>query len=377
MQKYSMKIVINLIIVLLLIAMPTSIFAVDKSVSIGNDLHFTDLFSAPVSYVNNFAPGDSENHVTKMKNESSVEVALYFIEAYETLSNMNMNKIIFSLYINSVLYKRGNNIALEEKLIYVLAPYEEIEITTNISLDETAGNYYQGKEFYIEWKLGIMEYVEPEEEIIDKPKPIEPPEILEPRQRLDETNTFIIGEIKDDTPKKPETLIVQVTGIIKEKLDGLTGNVNNLIILILVFVAFLVLIELIRGLRWLIIILANLRNTKIYVRVYNVKDEKEFKLIEEDDKKKYKKEKFRIIKENNEEEKYKLVKKIKTKNREEIVLDLDKLAEQYDTDDLKVIFSKNISKKIDKAKIIVHAKDQTFHYDAAYEKKPIEVDVKI
>ena len=58
---------INLIIILLLIGIPNSVFAVDKSVSIGENLHFSEKFVAPISYLENFAPGDSASYVMTIK----------------------------------------------------------------------------------------------------------------------------------------------------------------------------------------------------------------------------------------------------------------------------------------------------------------------
>ena len=373
MKKYYTKIIIKLILIVLLIGIPTSVFAVDKSATIGDDLHFTEQFSGPIPYVNIWDPGDSIDHVMELKNESEVPVAIYFSDAVEKLEDMDLSGIIFSIYIDGSLYKRGTNTELSGQLIYVLKPDEEITIVMNVLLDTNVGNYYQGKEFEIEWTLGIVEYIEPEEKKIEFPKPIEPEEKKEVERK--DYRRVIIGGTEKKTPKTPQTLTGQIVGYVKEKLDNLSGQFDNIIILIFLIVAVLLLIEFARGLRWLIILLANLRNTKIYVRVYNDNGEK-FKLLKQDDTKKYKKEKFKLIKENG-EEKFKLVKKIKTKNRDQIVLDLDKLAKEYETDDLKIIFSKRISKKINKSKIIIHAKEQSFNYDAVYEKKPIELDINV
>lgn len=349
MQKYR-KAIINLIIIALLIGIPTGIFATDESVTIGEDLHFTEQLSDSVPYVDNFAPGDNVNHVMTIKNESSKQVGLYFVDAKEIVNNMNLDKIIFSIYINNSLYKTGNNIDLKEQLIYVLEPGEEITEVVNIALDKSAGNYYQGKEFEIDWTIGIMEYIVPENTPEDKPKPIEPAKTID--NKTDEQNKVIIGESKSNNNSKggtkPQTITEQIGGYIAEKLDGLTGQVDNVMKIILIIVTFLALAELSRALRWITIILANLRNTKIYVKVI----------------------------EGN-KERFKLIKKLKVKDENEIKLDLNKLAEEYKTDDLKVIFNKHISKRINKAKIVVNVKEQSLNYNAIYDDKPIELDIKV
>jgi len=378
MQKHF-RIIFNLIIIILLIGIPTSVFAVDKSASIDDQISFTEqIYSTP--YVDNFSPGDSVDHFMTIKNEADVQVGLYFVNAKETINNWNLNKITFSIYVdnavNNLLYKRGNHLALTNQLIYVLNPGDEITITTNILMDKSADNYYQEKTFNIEWTLGIVEHEEP----IDPPKPIDPPEKREPVDPVDPKDPIIIGPIqKEETPKKPQTIVGQVGGYIGETLEGLTGSVNNIVIAILTLVGFLALVELGRGIHWIIILL-NIKNTKIYVRVIEESNEA-FKLLAQDDiKRKYKEEKFRLIEENaekREEVKYKLVKKIRTKNENEIKLDLNQLAEEYKTDDLKIIFNKRISKKIDKAKVTIDLHEQSLHYDAKYNKNPIELDVKI
>lgn len=377
MKKYFRIIIINLILIVL-IAMPTSIFAVDKSVTIDEDLHFSEQIWGSIPSTDNLNPGDSMSHVTKMSNESDLRVGIYFSTAREDVKEKPfLNQFIFSLYVNDVLYKRGSYLELAEKLVYVLEPEEEVILNVTITFKADTGNAYQGKEFYIEWEIGIKEYEEIEEppDPIDDPDPIDPPDPIDEEK---EKETIIIGS-NDKTPKKPQTIIGQIAGYVKEKIDNIAGNVNNVMILILILVLFLAFIEFCRGLRWLIIILANLRNTKIYVRVYDVRDDKGFEPVSKDYEKKNKKDKFKIIKEKeeDEEQRYKLVKKLKTRDKDQVVLDLEKLAEQYETDDLKIIFNKHISKKIDKAKIIIHAKEQSFNYNAVYDEKPIELDVKI
>jgi hypothetical protein len=371
MQKYVKMIIINLILAIFLIGIPTSIFAVDKEAKIGDGLKFTGIVEGPAPEVEDFVPGDSQNYTMQIENTSSVPIGLYFSKATEEISNMNLDKIIFSLYIDEMLYKKGNHIELKEELFYVLDVGKKVTLTTNVALDKEAGNYYQDKEFNIEWEIGVMEYIKEEE----PPKQVDPPVIIEespPRV----PGTIIIGEDEEEEPEKPLTITGKISKYLKDKLGSASGSVDSLILLILAIVAILLIIEFARGLRWLIIILLNLRNTKIYVRVYNDEGEK-FKTLEEYDTEKcYKEDKFQIIKGKEEEEKYKLVTKIKTRDEDKIVLDLDKLADKYETDDLKIIFNKHISKKINKSKITVHVKEQSFNYNAVYDKKPIDLDVK-
>lgn len=370
MQKYMKRIIINLILVILLIGIPTSIFAVDKEAKIGDGLKFTGIVEGPAPEVEEFVPGDSENYTMQIENTSKVPIGLYFSKATEEINNMNLDKIIFSLYVDNVLYKKGNHIELKEELFYVLEVGKKVTLTTNVALDEEAGNYYQDKEFNIEWEIGVMEYIEE----VPPPKPVDPPVIIE-ENSPSVPGTIIVGRNEEENAQgRPLTITGKITKYLEDKIGTVAGSVDNLIILILVIVAVLLIIEFARGLRWLIILLLNLRNTKIYVRVYNDEGEK-FKILEEyDTEKYYKEDKFKIIKE--EEEKYKLVTKIKTRDEDKIVLDLDKLAEKYETDDLKIIFNKHISKKINKSKITVHVKEQSFNYDAVYDKKPIDLDVK-
>lgn len=393
MQKYCKRNITNLIIIFLLIAMPTSVFAVQTSAKVDESIGFSVDFDNEVTTSVNFAPGDSVTHVMEMENTSEKRVGLYFYYAEEE-GDLDLDKVVFSIYINDKLYKRGNETELNEELVYVMEQREKITQTTIVTLDESAGNYYQEKEFKINWHMKIAEYVEEE-----KPDPVEPTEEVPTEKPTEISPEEITGGVTDvqrpnntkkqdkiiiegDTrkPKEPITITGQIMGYIRNKVDDITGNVDNIMIVILVIVVFLALIEILRGLRWLIIILLNLRNTKIYVRVYDDNDDK-FKLLEQyDTKKLYKEEKFKLRKldkENITEEKYKLVKKIKTRDEDEITLDLNKLAEQYKTNDLKIIFNKHISKQIDKSKITIHIQEQSFNYDAEYDKKPIELDVKI
>ena len=60
MRKYF-KDIINLIIIFLLIAMPTSVFAVDKSVTIEESVGFSVQFENAPNYLVDFAPGDERS----------------------------------------------------------------------------------------------------------------------------------------------------------------------------------------------------------------------------------------------------------------------------------------------------------------------------
>jgi len=108
-------------------------------------------------FFNNIGPGDSVDYTVKIKNETSQNIKVYFIEAIGNIELQKLNMITLEIYIDGNLYLNGDASETIEKYMYTMVHNEEIEVLIKIGLSRLAGNEFQKKNLNLTWKIGIVE----------------------------------------------------------------------------------------------------------------------------------------------------------------------------------------------------------------------------
>jgi|GEM_PF-3431018 len=158
MKKHTNKFSITIILIMILIInININVFAADMDVTVtleNNTLTFKETINSWVNF-ENLAPGDKIDYTIKIKNETSKDVNLYFIEATEDILFQQLEKITLEIYLNGNFYLDGNISNIVEEYMYSLTQYEEIDIIIRVGLSKFAGNEFINKKFNITWKIGV------------------------------------------------------------------------------------------------------------------------------------------------------------------------------------------------------------------------------
>jgi len=201
-----------ILVIILVLVFNTNVFAADMDVIVTlNDdtIHLNKTVNSS-SVSGKIDPGDGLYYSIKIKNDTSKNINLYFVEITESITAKKMNEITLEIYIDGTLYITGNANIIAEDYIYSITPSQEIEVTIRVGLCTTAGNEFQKSSFNITWKIGV----------IDKLKEIENKEddeeiglgIIEEIEEVEENETSDNNQNKHNLSETGKITIIPKTG---------------------------------------------------------------------------------------------------------------------------------------------------------------------